>query len=86
MAIKMIQKQLCRNYRLLTQIRPDILYMGHRHVNAMSTVYNVKILQSGCISGTDNYCLDNRLQNKPEQLISVITDNGLDCVYDVKFH
>lgn len=79
-------KTVVQKLSLMTQIRPDILYMGHRHVNAMSTVYNVKILQSGCISGTDNYCLDNRLQNKPEQLISVITDNGLDCVYDVKFH
>lgn len=79
-------KTVVQKLSLMTQIRPNILYMGHRHVNAMSTVYNVKILQSGCISGTDNYCLDNRLQNKPEQLISVITDNGLDCVYDVKFH
>lgn len=78
-------KTVVQKLSLLTQIRPDIVYMGHRHVNAMSTVYNVKILQSGCISGTDNYCLDNRLQNKPEQLISVINNNGLDCVYDVKF-
>ena len=79
-------KTVVQKLSLMTQIRPNILYMGHRHVNAMSTVYNVKILQSGCISGTDNYCLDNRLQNKPEQLISVINNDGLDCVYDVRFH
>ena len=78
-------KTVVQKLSLMTQMRPDIVYMGHRHVNAMSTVYNVKILQSGCISGVDNYCLDNRLQNRPEQLISVITDDGLDCVYDVKF-
>lgn len=78
-------KTVVQKLSLMTQIRPDIVYMSHRHVNAMSTVYNVKILQSGCISGVDNYCLDNRLQNRPEQLISVITDDGLDCVYDVKF-
>ena len=74
-----------QKFTLLFAIRPDIVYLGHRHTNAMSTVYNVKVVQSGCLSGVDNFCLDKRLTNYPEQTISVITEDGLDCLYDVKF-
>ena len=70
---------------LFTGIRPDIYLCGHRHTNAMTTVYNSKVLQAGCLSGSDSYCMDKRLQNKPEQLLVVVTDTGLDCIYDVKF-
>ena len=37
------------------------------------------------LAGADSYCMDNRLRNRPEQIVSVITENGLDCIYDVKF-
>ena len=70
---------------LFTSIKPDIYLCGHRHTNAMTTVYDSKVLQAGCLSGSDSYCMDKRLRNKPEQLLCVITDNGLDCIYDVKF-
>lgn len=71
---------------LFTSIKPDIYLCGHRHTNAMTTVYNSKVLQAGCLSGSDSYCMDKRLQNKPEQLLCVVTDKGLDCIYDVKFN
>lgn len=71
---------------MYTSIKPDIIYMGHRHTNAMITSYDTKVLQAGCLSGGgDEYCLDKRLRNRAEQIISVITREGLDCVYDVKF-
>lgn len=70
---------------LFTSIKPDIYLCGHRHTNAMTTVYDSKVLQAGCLSGSDSYCMDKRLKNKPEQLLCVITDKGLDCIYDVKF-
>jgi hypothetical protein len=73
------------NLTLFTGIRPNIYLCGHRHTNSMITMYDSKVLQAGCLSGVDNYCLDNRLRNKPEQLIAVINNNGLDCLYDVKF-
>ena len=66
-------------------MRPDLVYLGHRHTNAMTTVYDTKVIQSGCMSGSDNYCMDKRLKNKPEQTISVVTENGLECLYDMKF-
>lgn len=71
---------------LFTGIRPDIYLCGHRHTNAMSTIYDSKVLQAGSVSGADSYCMDKRLRNRPEQLIAVVDESGLDCIYDVKFH
>lgn len=73
------------NLTLFTGIKPDIYLTGHRHTNAMITVYDSKVIQAGCLSGSDSYCMDNRLKNKPEQIIAVINNKGLDCFYDVKF-
>lgn len=71
---------------LYTSAKPDIIYMGHKHTNAMLTSYDTKVIQAGCLSGgADEYCMDKRLRNKAEQIISVITEDGLDCLYDVKF-
>lgn len=74
-----------QKFTLLFGMRPNIVYLGHRHTNGLSTVYDVKVIQSGAMSGSDNYCMDKRIKNKPEQTISVVTKDGLDCLYDVKF-
>ena len=74
-----------QKFTLLFGIRPSLVYLGHRHTNGLTTVYNTKVIESGTLSGTDNYALDLRLHSKPSQTISVITEDGLDCLYDVKF-
>lgn len=74
-----------QKFTLLFGIRPSLVYLGHRHKNGLTTVYNTKIIESGCLSGVDNYALDLRLKTDPSQTISVITKDGLDCLYDVKF-
>lgn len=74
-----------QKFTLLFGIRPVLVYLGHRHKNGLTTVYNTKVIESGCLSGVDNYALDLRLQTDPSQTISVITKDGLDCLYDVKF-
>lgn len=74
-----------QKFTLLFGIRPDLVYLGHRHTNGLSTVYNSKVIESGTLSGTDNYALDLRLHSKPSQTISVITNDGLDCLYNVEF-
>ena len=74
-----------QKFTMLFDVKPDLVYLGHRHTNAMETVYDTKVIQSGCLSGIDNYALSKRLRNKAEQTISVITEDGLECLYDVKF-
>ena len=73
-----------QRFTMIFGIKPDIVLMGHRHTNAMTTIYDAKVIQSGCVSGSDNYCLDRRLKNRPEQTVSVVDDDGLVCIYDVK--
>lgn len=74
-----------QKFTLLFGIKPDLVYLGHRHQNGLTTVYNCKVVESGCMSGVDNYALDLRINGYPSQTISVITKDGLDCLYDVKF-
>lgn len=73
-----------QNFTLMFNTKPDIVLLGHRHTNSMETVYDTKVIQSGCISGSDNYATSIRKVNKPEQTISVIGNNGLICLYDIQ--
>ena len=75
-----------QKYTMMFNIKPDLVYLFHRHTNAMQTVYDTKVIQSGCVSGGgDEYCFSKRLKNRAEQTISVVSEKGLDCLYDVKF-
>lgn len=73
-----------QNFTMLFGIKPDIVLLGHRHRNGMSTVYDTKVIESGCISGTDQYAMSIRKANRPEQTVSVIGENGLICLYDLQ--
>ena len=64
--------------------KPDIVLLGHRHTNGMTTVFDTKVIESGCVSGTDNYAQSIRKCNKPEQTVSVINNDGLLCLYDIQ--
>lgn len=73
-----------QNFTMMFGIKPDIVLLGHRHTNGLSTVYDAKVIESGCVSGSDNYSVSIRKTNKPEQTVSVIGDNGLICLYDIQ--
>ena len=64
--------------------KPDICLLGHRHTNSLTTVYDTKVIQSGCFCGTDDYAMSIRRTNRPEQIVSVVSNNGLDCMYDIQ--
>jgi len=73
-----------QNFTLMFGKKPDIVLLGHRHLNGLTTVYDTKVIESGCVSGTDQYAVSIRKVNRPEQTISVINKNGLECIYDVQ--
>ena len=52
---------------------PDMCYLGHRHTNVLSTVDEVKVIQSGCVDGMDSYAIDGRFVGSPEQTVTVVT-------------
>lgn len=78
-------KSVVSKITMMLDYRPSVIFMAHRHTNAMHTEYDTKVITSGALSGSDNFCMDKRLRNRPEQVIAVFVDDGLDCVYDVKF-
>ena len=77
-------ESVVQKFTMVFGIKPDIVLLGHRHTNGLLTVYDSKVIQSGCVSGSDNYCVDRRLKNRAEQVISIVDHTGLVCLYDVK--
>lgn len=73
-----------QNLTMMTGEKPDIVLMGHRHTNGLTTVYDTKVYESGCVSGPDTYCMDKRLRNRPEQTLLVVGEDGVECAFDVK--
>lgn len=73
-----------QNFTMLFRIKPDIVLLGHRHTNGLTTVYDTKVIESGCVSGTDQFAMSIRKANRPEQTVSVIGEDGLICLYDIK--
>lgn len=74
-----------QNFTMMFNMKPKIVLLGHRHVNGMTTVYDTKVIESGCVSGSDEYAVSIRKVNKPEQTVSVIGKPGLICLYDIQF-
>lgn len=65
--------------------KPDGVLMGHRHANGMTTDGQTKIVQSGCVCGTDRYALNRRLFADPEQVVIVYDRmNTIKCLYDIQ--
>ena len=73
-----------QNFTMLFGIKPDIVLLGHRHTNGLTTIYDTKVIESGCVSGTDQFAMSIRKANRPEQTVSVIGEDGLICLYDIK--
>ena len=73
-----------QNFTMMFGIKPHIILLGHRHTNGLTTVYDTKVIESGCVSGTDPFALSVRKTNRPEQTVSVIGENGLICLYDIQ--
>ena len=73
-----------QNFTMMFGVKPDIVLLGHRHTNGLTTVFDTKVIESGCVSGTDAFAVSIRKTNKPEQTVSVVGDNGLICLYDIQ--
>lgn len=76
-------QNVIQNFTMMFGVKPDIVYLGHRHTNGLSTVFGSRVVESGSLIGTNNYAQDIRKCSKPEQTVSVVDENGLVCLYDV---
>lgn len=55
---------------------PDICYLGHRHTNGLTTVDDVKVIESGCVDGMDSFAINGRYVGTPEQTVTVVTEDS----------
>lgn len=73
-----------KNLTLMSGTKPDGIIMGHRHSNGLSSEHSVKIIQCGCVVGTDDYCVDKRISGEPEQCVFITSENRtVKCLYDI---
>lgn len=56
---------------------------GHLHHNKIDSVQGIKTVMAGSFLGMDEYCVSKRIFGAPEQLVCVVTENGIECSYDV---
>lgn len=56
---------------------------GHMHHNKVDEVQGIKTVMAGSFLGMDDYCVQKRIFGKPEQMVCVCTENGIECFYDI---
>lgn len=75
------------NATQIVGILPDVILLGHRHNSAMMTEGRTRIVQTGCICGTDDYAYNKRLFAPPEQSVIVVSDRRpIECLYNVSMY
>jgi predicted phosphodiesterase len=78
--------RVVRNATELLGSIPDVVLVGHRHNSGLMTEGRTRVVQSGCICGTDDYAYNKRLFAPPEQSVLVVSDRApIECIYNVTF-
>lgn len=73
-----------KNMTLMTGKKPDAIIMGHRHHNGLDSEHSVKVVQCGCVVGTDDRCVDIRISGEPEQCVLITNSRrATKCLYDI---
>ena len=57
---------------------------GHRHHNQTDVVQGVRTVMAGSFQGMDDFCVENRIYGKPEQMVCVCDETGIVCHYDIE--
>lgn len=61
----------------------DIVLTAHLHHNAINTINGVKVIMAGSFQGMDDYCVERRIIGRPEQMVTVVNDDGILCNYEI---
>lgn len=65
--------------------KPAGIFYGHMHHNSYDDIGGVKIIRSGCFSGTgDNYSIQKRLYGKPGQMVAIVNNTGIESLYPIE--
>lgn len=56
---------------------------GHKHHCKIDDIQGVRTIMAGSFLGMDDYCVQKRIYGRPEQMICVCTEDGVECAYMV---
>ena len=59
------------------------IFSGHYHHNEVMSQDGIKFIMSGSFIGTDNFTIQKRIFSQPEQMITILDENGVYCYYDI---
>ena len=63
---------------------PEAILYGHLHHCSYDEENGVKMIRSGSLPGCgDDYTIEKRLTGKPSQMVTVCTDDGVECCYPI---
>ena len=70
---------------LQTMVRKPVyaVLSGHLHHNKTDCVQGIKTVMAGSFLGMDDYCVSKRIFGAPEQLVCVVSEDGIECTYDI---
>lgn len=72
------------NLVLAKGYKPAAMFFGHYHTMAVDDLYDVKLIRSGCLSGSGNdYTQQKRLKSKPSQTVVVADEYGINEFYNI---
>jgi len=78
------------NYKIQSAIQMagvpiEAFCSAHLHHNKTDYIQGIKTLMGGSFLGMDSYCVKHRIIGFAQQLITVITEDGVLCHYDMNF-
>ena len=72
---------------LWAKMTPYCVLCGHKHYPAMTTISDIKVIQSGSLCGSgDEFTRQKRLTGKPSQTVLVVDEKGIRACYPIEFN
>ena len=69
---------------MMLGFKPEAIFFGHLHHCSYDEIAGVKLVRSGCFSGTsDDFTISRRINGKPSQMVCVVGDNGINACYPI---
>ena len=62
----------------------DELHLGHFHSHNVTIDNDMETIVNGCLCGADEYAQNIRKSNCPSQTMVIYTEEGQECVYNIK--
>lgn len=70
---------------MMLGFKPKGIFYGHLHRCSYDDISGVKIIRSGSFCGTsDDYTISKRLSGKPQQMVCVMNESGIQACYPVE--